>query len=140
MSNVHQVVFGGPEAVKVWRKGDIGISIQPVNNEESLCFWRMNKADGNGAFVLGVSSLGKYFNSNGFPTPEGVESCQNAIRVMGFSRMDAFALRRLLDAIYEGIDELIKTKPPEPKPAIDLSGVDRLTLRADGDVVSDFRR
>jgi hypothetical protein len=129
------IILGGPEARIVRKVGDLVYSVEHVNGQESLCLWRANKAPGNGAMILGITVLGNYFDgSTGMPTKMGIERCKDALRILGFSGLDSFALRHVLDTIYLAIDEVIKL-PPLPPKGVDLSGVEGVTLRANGDVV-----
>lgn len=129
------VIFGGPEAKLVRVRGDITYSIEHVNGQESVVLWRSQRAPGNGAGVVGITVLGAYFNGKtGMPTAAGMTRCRDMLKVMGFSALDSFALRRLLDTLYEAVDEVIKLAPMKPR-GIDLSGVEGVVLRANGDVV-----
>lgn len=135
MSEHGTVIFGGPEAKIVRVVGDITYSVEHVNGQESVVLWRTHRAPGNGAFIVGITMLGAYFDGRtGTPTETGVSRVKDAIKVMGFSGMDTFAMRHVLDAMYQAIDEVIKLAPLAPK-GLDLSGVEGVTLRANGDVV-----
>lgn len=134
MSN-NSVILGGPDAIKVWIKGDIVCSIEYVNGLESLCFWRRERTRGNGAMIIGVNVLGRYFEGQtSLPTQYCLSCCKAGVELMGFSPFDTFAVRRLIDALYEGVTELLATKPKEATP-FNFDGVERLELKADGETV-----
>lgn len=129
------VVLGGAAAKKTWVKGDIVVSLQHVNRQESVVFWRRNHQEGDGAFCVGVSSLFTYFDPRtASPTPEGIHKVQEAAVVMGFSALDSYAWKRLYDALYEAVDEVVKMAPAAPR-ELNLEGVESLVLRANGDKV-----
>lgn len=130
-------VFGGPQAIKVWPRGDLVCSLEIVNNQESLCIWRARRSPTDGVMVIGVHCLGHYFDSTGLPSQDGMARVEQAKQILGFSPLDTFSSRKILDAIYESIHDLIHTRPAAPK-GIDLSGVERVTLKADGDTILDL--
>lgn len=126
--------LGGQNAVKVWVRGEITCCLQHVNGQESLCLWRTNRANGDSAAIIGVHKLGLYFGESGFPTPEGMRRVEIMKRVMGYRRMEAFASRKILDAIYESLHELIHLVPQLREP-LSMDGVEKVILRANGDEI-----
>lgn len=108
------VLLGGDKAWKVYSKGDIVISFQWVNGEPAMCLYPKNPRTLNpGAFVLSLDVAFKYADSrSGSPTPYCIEQAARAAQVMGFFP-DKFIVTRIVDAIMEGLLELIEM-PPQP--------------------------
>jgi len=108
------VILGGEKAWKVYSKGDIAVSFQWVNGEPAMILYP-KKPSGTifGAFVLPLESAFKYADSKtGAPTPYCIKMANTAIEVMGLFH-DRFLLHRIVDAIMEGLLDLIEM-PPEP--------------------------
>jgi hypothetical protein len=108
------VMLGGEKAWKVYSKGDLVVSFQWVNGEPALILYPKNPASLNpGAFVLPLESAFKYADSKtGAPTRYCIQMANKAAEVMGLFP-DRFILHRIVDAIMEGLLDLIEM-PPEP--------------------------
>lgn len=108
------VQLGGDKAWKVYPKGDIVVSFQWVNDEPALILYpRKSMAATPGAFVLPLESAFKYADAKtGGPTPYCIRMAHKAAEVMGVMN-DRFMLHRIVDAIMEGMLELIEM-PPKP--------------------------
>lgn len=108
------VMLGGEKAWKVYVKGDIVVSFQWVNGEPAMILYPKRPIGvGAGAFVLPIESAFKYADSKrGAPTPYCIEMAAKAADVMGLFP-DRFTLFRIVDAIMEGLIDLIGM-PPEP--------------------------
>ena len=64
------------------------------------------------AFAIGLSVLHQYFDEYAMPTPYARQSLERGAAHMGFDN-DRHAVKKLLDALYEMVDDLVKAIPPE---------------------------
>lgn len=108
------VTLGGEKAWKVYSKGDIVVSFQWVNGEPAMILYPKNPRNLNpGAFVIMLEVAFKYSDArSGAPSPYCMGQALKAAEVMGLFP-DRFTLYRIVDAIMEGLLDLIEM-PPEP--------------------------
>jgi hypothetical protein len=107
------VMLGGEKAWKVRNKGDFSVSFQWVNEEPAMILFPNKPGVGLGAFVLCLSALHNYVNSDGYPnTPYLVKQSMAAAKQMGFSGL-GYEAKKIADAILDSAEDLI-SMPPEP--------------------------
>ena len=107
------VMLGGEKAWKVRDKGDFAVSFQWVNEEPAIVLFPTRKGVGLGAFVLCLSALHNYVNSDGYPVTDYlISQSMKAAKVMGFSGL-GFEVKRIADAILDSAEDLL-AMPPEP--------------------------
>lgn len=135
------VQFGGEKAWLTRSAGDLGIAYHWVNGEPSMVLFPRSRRIGAGAYVIPIDSAHRYVHSDGHPDISYmVAAARTAARVMGYSSNDAFIARQIVDAIADGIPDLIDM-PPEPQDQIverairDVAG--ELTIKVDGETIKE---
>lgn len=107
------VLLGGDKSWKQRVVGDVVVTYQWVNQEPAMVLFPKFKKDNAGAFVLCLSAAHNYVHSDGYADVDYlIPQSLAAARVM---RMDEniSTIKRIADAIVDGIDDLLKM-PPEP--------------------------
>lgn len=138
-----KIVFGGSDAFKVFRRGQLIVSLEWINEEPAMVVYAARRRPGAGAAVIGLSALPFYFDDRGMParTPEIARKLHDILRVMGFEpNADRFALRDLLDALYAYADDLVRMPPEKPTPISDdlPVNVDAIEIQVDGKTVREI--
>lgn len=136
------VVFGGEKAWRVRRLGDIGIAYHWVNGEPAMVLYPATRSiAGAGAFILALSRAHKYVKSNGNPDLAYMlpMACKAAVQ-MGFTYRDKSVVRTIVDAICDGMPDLV-SMPPEPKDHIEEAAerrhIGEMSLAIDGEIVAE---
>ena len=100
---------------------DYSVSIEWLNEgrecEPVMCIWSPTSADG-GVFAICLSSIGKYADPSGSPTPQAFIECYRALPTLGRAQLDREVFG-LLDVILRHTPDLIRC-PPQP-PAMRLA-------------------
>jgi hypothetical protein len=135
------VVIGGEKAWKVRRLGDLGIAYHWINGEPAMCLFPIRKRIATaGSFVIPIESSFKYVHSNGHPNIEYFKfAAAEAAETMGFSREDKFIKRKIIDAIADGMSDLIEM-PPEPPDMVSKAvqeNVGEMSMIMDGEVIAE---
>lgn len=121
------VILGGPKARKVWSRGEFGLSLQYINDEEALCIWPLRSSAGAGAMVILLSAAHLYANSkSGGPTDYLIKRCVGALAVMKM-QPQPWTIRKLADIVLDELPELLKMKPEPaddklPEVDVDIRG------------------
>ncbi len=101
--------------------GQYHVSIEWLNEgrecEPVMCIWSPTSADG-GVFAICLSSIGKYADPSGNPTPKAFAECWCALPVLGRNQIDQEVFG-LLNVILRHTPDLIRC-PPQP-PAMRLA-------------------
>ena len=101
--------------------GDYQVSIEWHNEgrtcEPVMCIWSPRSLDG-GVFAICLSSIGKYADPSGGPTPIGMLECWRSLPTLGRAQIDMEA-HRLMDVVLRHTPDLIRC-PPQP-PAMRLA-------------------
>jgi hypothetical protein len=104
-----------------WRQfdaGDYRVSIEWLQEgrdcEPVMAIWSPTAVNG-GVFAIALSSIGKYANPDGGPSPQGLLECWKALLVLGRARIDMEAFK-LMDVILRHTSDLIYC-PPMPQDA-----------------------
>lgn len=107
-----------------WRQfsgTDYCVSIEWLNEgrecEPVMCIWSPTSMDG-GVFAICLSSIGKYADPSGSPTPQAFVEAWRALPTLGRAQIDQEVFR-LLDVILRHTPDLINC-PPQP-PAMRLA-------------------
>ena len=134
------VIIGGERAWKVRQHGDIAVSFQWVNGEESMILYPARRSlPGAGAFAIGISSAHTYANNDGTPTVQALQKVAAGAKTMGMSD-DRFTLYRILDIILDTLPDLLEM-PPEPNwaaaEAKRPANVGELSIKVDGETVAE---
>lgn len=122
------VLLGDPAKCRAkYTKGDIVISFQYVNGEESMVLFPMRKKEGGGAYVVGLSSAWKYTDMQYL-----VQQAAIAAEIMKMGT-EKFTVHRVCDAIIDGLEELVRMKP-EPESEKKVVGEGKL-VSGDGQII-----
>ena len=110
------VMLGGEKAWKQYIKGDVVVNFQWINGEPAMIlFPKVKRTLDAGAFAICLSAAFQYVKSDGYPDLDYmIPQCAKAAKVMG---MDAttHTIRRICDAILDGMEDLLKMPPERPK-------------------------
>lgn len=105
----------GDVAHAQFRSGDYHVSIEWLNDrrecEPVMAIWSPTSMDG-GVFAIALSSIGKYADPSGGPTPQAFIECWMALPTLGRAQIDQEVFR-LLDVILRHTPDLIRC-PPQP--------------------------
>jgi hypothetical protein len=107
-------VVGGEKAWKIKQYGDVVASFQWVNEEPAIIlFPRKKQAFTRGAFVVALSALHQYVNSDGYPNTDYlIPQSAKAADFMGME-VTQFSVKQIADAILDSAEDLVRM-PPEP--------------------------
>lgn len=138
-----RIVFGGTDAYRVFRKGQLMVSLEWINDEPAMVLYAARRRPGDGAAVIGLSAIHTYFDSRGYPdrSPQTALKVVDMLKVMGFNPVgDRFAVRDFFDALYLYADDLVKMPPEKPaKPGSDLpKGVEAIEAFMGGKKVGEI--
>lgn len=128
-----QITFGGKGCWRRYAKGDFLVFLQHVNGEESIVLAPRRRAPGAGVFVVGLSSATHYFDSrSGLPTDYCMRVIGDAIEAMGMNRHDRYAVRGVIDCLYEYLPDLVMM-PPDLDGMKAPKGVEAVELFVNGE-------
>ncbi len=108
------VMIGGEKAWKKRAHGDIGVSFQWVNGEQSMILFPLHRRTRDaGAFVIGISAMHLYAQANGYPNLHTcIPRAMEAARTMDMGQ-DKATVRRIVEIILDSLPDLAQM-PPEP--------------------------
>lgn len=107
------IILGGPKAWKVTKKGNIACAFHWVNKEPAMCLFPVPKRAGGAGFIICLSALHKYANSDGSPTPYLISQAVTAANVMALDTTRA-TYHLIADVIMLNIPDLVRM-PPKPE-------------------------
>lgn len=109
------VMLGGDKAWKQRVLGDIVISYQWINGEPAMILFPKKRPTlESGAFAVALSAAFQYVKSNGDPDLNYImPQAFQAAKVMGFFP-DKAIITRIIDAITDGIPDLVEMPPIRP--------------------------
>jgi hypothetical protein len=103
--------LGGMQAWRTHDAGDYIVSLEWVENEPAMVIW--SKRGAAFAFVICLSSIGKYATPEGDPNPEGANELARALPDFGRA-IERTELHHLVSIILRYTPELI-LMPPMPR-------------------------
>jgi len=107
------IAFGGEHSYKQFVKGDVVCSLQWINDDPSMCLWKLSESMlHRGAYVIGLSALHKYVESNGFPTRYMLAKLPEIAQQIGFE-VSKDSCMRIADVIADAAEDLCRM-PPTP--------------------------
>lgn len=110
------LVCVGANAREQFVDGDYVVSmewdIDPQHTEPCMVIWSKYAGRHSGAFAICLSSIGKYADPSGSPTPQAFIECWRALPTLGRAQID-MEVYRLLDVILRHTPDLIRM-PPVP--------------------------
>lgn len=107
------LAIGGEHAWKQYRKGDVLVTYQWVNDEPCMCLFAAVGSQNRGAFVIALSALHKYMDNKGYPTRYLVMATVDIAKQLGFTPGKDICMR-IADVIADGAQDLVRM-PPMPK-------------------------
>jgi hypothetical protein len=111
------IELGGAKAWKVRLKGDVVVAFHYVNGEPALVLYKkpgVGTTNRPGAYIIPLESAYKYADAkSGLPTTYAIRQAVIAAEQIGFFP-DSFTVTRIIDAIVDGLIDLIEM-PPEPQ-------------------------
>lgn len=123
MNTQHLIL--SPTGSRLFKVGDVAhaqfsstdyqVSIEWFNEgrecEPVMCIWSPTSRDG-GVFAICLSSIGKYADPSGGPTPQAFIECYRALPTLGRAQLD-HEVYRLIDVVLRHTPDLIRC-PPQP--------------------------
>ena len=110
------VVKIGDNSFAQFSVGDYNVSLEWLVDgrecEPVMAIWSKHGGRNAGCFAICLSSIGKYADPSGNPTPRAFIECWNALPTLGRARID-MEVFRLLDVILRHTPDLIRM-PPAP--------------------------
>lgn len=107
----------GADAHARHEAGDYTVSLEWLNegrsSEPVMLIWTNGGGLDAGVFGICLSSIGKYADPSGKPTPQAFLECWRALPVLGRAQLD-MEVYRLLDVILRHTPDLIRM-PPSPR-------------------------
>jgi hypothetical protein len=107
----------GADAHTRFETGDYIVSLEWLNDgrksEPVMLIWARHGSDHAGVFGICLSSIGKYADPSGKPTPQAFLECWRALPILGRAQRD-MEVYRLLDVILRHTPDLIRM-PPSPR-------------------------
>lgn len=135
-------VVGGEDAWKVRNLGDIVVAYHWVNDEPAMVLYPRISNGSRASAIIGLSAAYKYADSRrGEPTAYLLERGFQITRHLGMV-VTSGTVRKVVDAIVEGLPDLI-AMPPEP-PELELTRrlkegrAGEVVLTADGEKIAEF--
>lgn len=131
------VLIGGEKAWRVRQHKWLGLSYQWMDGEPALFLYPLLKLGGlrPGAFVIPLASAWKYVHSNGHPNVEYiVQQAGKAADVMRIE-ISSMTLKVIIDAIADGLPDLLEMPPEPPEHAVKTEPVGELAVKLDGQTV-----
>lgn len=130
---------GGEKAWLVRFLGDIGIAYHWLDNEPAMFLFPCKKEGQVSVFVIPLPSAYNYVKSNGDPDLDYLNpTALKAAVHMGFMRTDRYVIRSIIDAICDGMPDLV-SMPPEPKDHVEQAvqnNVGEMSLTIDGETIA----
>ena len=106
----------GDAAHAQFRSGQYDVSIEWHSEgrscEPMMAIWSPTSRDG-GVFAICLSSIGKYADPSGSPTPQAFVECWRALPTLGRAQID-IEVFGLLDVILRHTPDLIRCPPMPP--------------------------
>ena len=131
------VMLGGEKAWKQRVVGDVVLSYQWVNEEPAMVLFAKNPPIGAGAYIIGLSAIHKYVNSDGYPNVDYlIPQATEAARHIGLGTL-AISVRNVADAILDGAEDLVRM-PPEPQGLNEeklREAIGKATIKVDGTTI-----
>lgn len=107
----------GADAHARFESGDYVVSLEWLNegrqSEPVMLIWSRTGGLDGGVFGICLSSIGKYADPSGRPTPRAFLECWRALPILGRAQLD-MEVYRLLDVILRHTPDLIRM-PPSPR-------------------------
>ena len=133
------IVIGGEKAWRKYKKGDIAVAYHWINGEPAMVLFPGNRMHSPlvTPFVIPLSVGHQYVNSDGHPNMlNAFAAAVDAAKCLGMAS-EPSTLHRIIDAIVEGMPDLV-CMPPEPAWADPTPKVDgELTIKRDGEIVTE---
>jgi hypothetical protein len=112
----HELIKVGDNAHAQFTTGDYCVSIEwdvdGRDTEPVMCIWPKIGGRGAGCFAICLSSIAKYADPSGNPTPQCFLECWKALPVLGRAQLD-IECYRLVDVVLRHTPDLIRC-PPAP--------------------------
>ena len=132
------VEFGGREAWKVHKSGQLGVAFHWVtsgdlDDEPCMVLFPLRKREGSAAYVLPLNRAFEFVNNKGYPTPELMSSSETAAKVMAMDTGKSTVFG-VATAILDNMEDLLKMPPSKEKKR--GGGAGEMSLLIDGEVVA----
>lgn len=139
ISGKEMIALGGPFMHKQFIKGDIVVELTWIDEEPHMLLYRAVPKSKTGVMKIDLNDAYKYADSRtGGPSKTLFDDCVIGAKAIGFAAMDSFAIRGLMDAILDHLDDLIQM-PPEPQGSAlanaPTTGDNELAIKIDGQTV-----
>ncbi len=128
------VHLGAESAWRVRHVGDLTLSFQWLDGEPALFLYPRYRRRG-AAFVVPLALAHAWAHVDGHPDlSHAIPSAMNAAQALGFST-DRSVIRGIVDAVVDGLPDLLMMPPERPRPPSPAVG--EVTLRVNGDLTTE---
>lgn len=107
------LAIGGEYAWKQFIKGDVMITLQWINDDPSICLFPAVPRIKPSAYVIGLSALFKYVESDGHPTRYMMEKSIDMAHALGFKPGKDICFR-IMEMVLDAAQDLVHM-PPTPQ-------------------------
>lgn len=135
------ITIGGESAWKAYSRGDIGVAFHWINKEPALVIYALHRGmrlSGSVPYALPLSSAHELVkDGSGGQVVNGevlIEKAAKAAEVIG-APGDQFIIRRIADAMLEGLDDLCDMPPEPAKGQVPKADEGTVQFRANGKTV-----
>lgn len=108
------------------------------DDEPVMILFKDGIATRQGAYLVELKDAYHYASSDGMPSPTLFEHSIDAAVALGYDRNDKSAVRKIMDAILDGLPDLL-VMPPAPQEMIEAQEAGRskaeIRLKVDGETV-----
>ena len=130
------LAIGGEYAWKQFIKGDVMVTLQWINNDPSICLFPAVPRIKPSAYVIGLSALHKYVESNGHPTRYMMAQSIKMAECLGFQPGKDVCFR-IMEMVLDAAQDLVMM-PPTPEIVVKSEKappVGELTIKRDGETI-----
>ena len=136
-----QIVIGGQSAWKAYSRGDIGVAFHWINKEPAIVIYALHRGmrlSGSVPYALPLSSAHELVKDGSGGSEVNSEvlvmKATKAAEVIG-APGDQFIIRKIADALLEGLDALCDMPPEPEKGQAPKAEQGLVQFRADGKVL-----
>jgi hypothetical protein len=129
------ILLGGETAWKVRRVGPMVLAYHWHNGKPAMFVYPESRQTGYGALCIPLESAHLWAKSDGYPNLDhAIPTAMKAAPTMGVA-VSKPGVKMIVDAVMEGIEDLVKMPPERPQPKGETIG--ELTVMDGGRVTSE---
>ncbi|MCK7581088.1 MAG: hypothetical protein MZV65_39330, partial [Chromatiales bacterium] len=131
------ILLGGETAWRVRRVGDLVLSYQWLDGEPCLFVYPARARRGAGALAVPLASAHQWAGADGYPALDhAIPTATRGAQMMGMFP-DSWTVRRIVEAVVDGLPDLLEMPPEPPSLAKPAPSVGEMTIKIDGQTVAE---